>query len=91
MEQAARAANLPDFAQRTPETLSAFMAALEQIDRRLAARGEQLLLAFDEFEAIDLKIDEAAFPVDLLRTVRQSIQSHRRSFGCSPAPMSWRN
>jgi hypothetical protein len=44
---------------------------LEKADRRL-------ILALDEFENIDSKIGEGVFSADLLATIRESIQSHRR-------------
>jgi hypothetical protein len=51
---------------------------LTDTDQALAAREQRLLLAIDEFEKIDAKIGEGVFPTDLLSTVRESIQSHRR-------------
>ena len=46
-------------------------AALEREDRRL-------ILAFDEFEQLDVKIGEGVFNLDLLATIRESVQMHRR-------------
>jgi hypothetical protein len=45
--------------------------ALEREDRRL-------VLAFDEFEQFDLKMGDRTFNQDLLSTIRESIQMHRR-------------
>jgi hypothetical protein len=45
---------------------------------RLKAEGRRLLLALDEYENIDVKIGEKAFPEDLLAAVRESIQQHRQ-------------
>jgi hypothetical protein len=51
---------------------------LTDANRALATGEQRLLLAIDEFEKIDAKIGEGVFPTDLLSTVRESIQSHRR-------------
>ncbi|MBI4663586.1 MAG: ATP-binding protein [Verrucomicrobia bacterium] len=51
--------------------LDACEAGLEREDRRL-------LLAVDEFEAIDRTIGEGQMTEDLLAALRESIQSHRR-------------
>lgn len=53
------------------ERLSCANAELKKADRRL-------ILAIDEFENIDAKIGEGVFSPDLLATIRESIQSHRR-------------
>ncbi len=41
------------------------------------ANLRRLLVAIDEYEYIDRKIGEGVFPVELLATIRESIQSHR--------------
>jgi hypothetical protein len=51
--------------------LDATNKALESDDRRL-------ILTFDEFEQFDVKIGEGAFNLDLLSTIRESVQNHRR-------------
>jgi hypothetical protein len=51
---------------------------LTNANRALESGERRLLLAIDEFEKIDAKIGEGVFPTDLLSTVRESIQSHRR-------------
>jgi hypothetical protein len=51
---------------------------LTNANRALATAEQRVLLAIDEFEKIDTKIGEGVFPTDLLSTVRESIQSHRR-------------
>ncbi len=66
------------FAWVVVESAQALMTILEEVDRQLTKQGRRLLLAFDEFETIDLKVGERVFPEDLLRTIRQSIQSHRQ-------------
>jgi hypothetical protein len=53
------------------ESLTSANSSLEKADRRL-------ILAIDEFENIDAKIGEGVFSSDLLATIRESIQSHRR-------------
>ena len=55
--------------------LFAFLAAA---DRRLAAEQRRLLIALDEYETLDVKIGEKVFPLELLDTLRESIQSQRR-------------
>jgi energy-coupling factor transporter ATP-binding protein EcfA2 len=44
----------------------------------LAGNDQRLLLAIDEYENIDKKIGEKVFSADLLATIRESIQGHRR-------------
>ncbi|MGH9841253.1 MAG: AAA family ATPase [Blastocatellia bacterium] len=44
----------------------------------LEKENGRLLLAIDEYEMIDKKISERIFRLDLLDTIRESIQSHRR-------------
>jgi hypothetical protein len=61
-----------------PATLSEFYNLLKQCNQRLASKKERLLIAIDEYENIDWKIGERVFDEDLLATLRESIQSHRR-------------
>jgi len=58
--------------------LSGFFRLLTACDERLASEGKRLLLAVDEYETIDRKIGEGVFAADLLDTIRESIQTHRR-------------
>lgn len=58
--------------------LTGFFQTLQTVNDRLEAGDKRLLLAVDEYEAIDKKIAEGVFPLDLLDTIRESIQSHRR-------------
>jgi len=51
---------------------------LTNCNTRLDAEGARLLLALDEYEMIDVKIGEGIFPENLLATIRESIQTHRR-------------
>ncbi|MBI1924512.1 hypothetical protein HYR99_09705 [Candidatus Poribacteria bacterium] len=51
---------------------------LTDCNARLDAKGERLILALDEYEMIDIKIGEGIFPENLLTTIRESIQTHRR-------------
>ena len=51
---------------------------LNQTNEQLHKEGKRLLLAIDEYENIDHKIGEEVFPVDLLATIRESIQEHRQ-------------
>jgi hypothetical protein len=58
--------------------LTGFFQYLTIVNDRLEAGDKRLLLAVDEYETIDQKIGEGVFPLDLLDTIRESIQSHRR-------------
>jgi hypothetical protein len=63
---------------QTPTDLAGFFAWLDEVDRRLDREGHRLLLALDEYEQMDEKIGQGVFSEDLLKTLRESIQSHRR-------------
>lgn len=58
--------------------LTGFFQTLKTINDHLEADDKRLLLAVDEYETIDKKIGEGVFPLELLDTIRESIQSHRR-------------
>lgn len=58
--------------------LTGFFQTLQTVNDRLEAGDKRLLLAVDEYETIDQKIGAGVFPLDLLDTIRESIQSHRR-------------
>ncbi len=60
-----------------PETLPDLFEALGGIDIRLGENGRKMLLACDEYEAIDAKIGEGVFKLDLLATIRECVQEHR--------------
>lgn len=51
---------------------------LSEYDEWLEKADKRILLELDEYENIDQKIGEKIFPEDLLATIRESIQSHRR-------------
>jgi hypothetical protein len=73
--------NAAGLAKRSPSDDPPLVRLFDQLtdaDRLLASGKQRLLLAIDEFEKIDAKIGEGVFPADLLSTVRESIQSHRR-------------
>ena len=61
-----------------PTDLSSFFRFLTVCNSELEAKGKRLLLAVDEYETIDAKIGEGIFPLGLLDTLRESIQTHRR-------------
>ena len=46
-------------------------------DHFLRNEDKRLLIAFDEYENIDMKIGQGVFSEDLLATIRESIQVHR--------------
>ncbi|MFN8000801.1 MAG: hypothetical protein U0X75_07275 [Acidobacteriota bacterium] len=65
-------------AEAPPTDLPGFFSFLTACNDKLAADGKRLLLAVDEYETIDAKIGAGVFPRDLLDTIRESIQTHRR-------------
>lgn len=58
--------------------LGDFFRLLVQVDRALEAKKERLIIAIDEYEVIGEKIRNRAIDIDLLATIRASIQSHPR-------------
>jgi hypothetical protein len=62
----------------TPMDLISLFRFLSQCNHQLEEENKWLLLAIDEYEAFDMKIGERIFSLDLLATMRESIQSHRR-------------
>lgn len=58
--------------------LPSLMATLAKVNARLDREGKRLLITLDEYENIDAKIGEGVFTLDLLHTLRESIQTHRR-------------
>lgn len=71
---------IPGFkpSSKTPEDLPEFFTFLSEWNTYLEKEDKRILLEIDEYENIDLKIGETVFPEDLLTTIRESIQSHRR-------------
>jgi hypothetical protein len=61
-----------------PDDLPGLFRFLTTVNDKLAAEQKRLLLAVDEYEALDAKIGAGVFPHDLLDTLRESIQTHRR-------------
>lgn len=61
-----------------PADLKGFFTYLSGANGWLEQNDKRLLLAVDEYEKIDVKIGQRVFPEDLLATLRESIQSHRR-------------
>ena len=53
-------------------------SSLEEANDKLEAADRRLLLSIDEYENLDRKIGEGVFPEDLLATLRESSQTHRR-------------
>ncbi len=58
--------------------LSYLFCILEAANCKLHNADQRLLFSIDEYEYIDRKIGEGVFPRDLLATLRESIQTHRR-------------
>jgi hypothetical protein len=67
-----------DVAANSVSDLRSLFGFLKAFNERLEADDKRLLLAVDEYEMIDKKIGEGVFPADLLDTIRESIQTHRR-------------
>ncbi len=63
---------------QTPQDLPGLFNYLSECNTWLEKEEKRILLEIDEYENIDLKIGEKVFPQDLLATIRESIQSHRR-------------
>jgi hypothetical protein len=61
-----------------PDDLPGLFGFLTTVNKKLATEQKRLLLAVDEYEALDAKIGAGVFPHDLLDTLRESIQTHRR-------------
>jgi hypothetical protein len=62
----------------TDLTLTDMFDELARANAQLADQKRRLLLAVDEYETIDEKIGSRVFTLDLLATLRESIQAHRR-------------
>jgi hypothetical protein len=60
------------------DNLGGLFERLTSANSWLDDAGLRLILAIDEFENIDAKIGEGVFSLDLLATIRESVQSHRR-------------
>ncbi len=78
IDERLRSATKEDAAALKSEDLSGLFERLTHANSWLEAAGLRLILAIDEFENIDAKIGEGVFSTDLLATIRESIQSHRR-------------
>jgi hypothetical protein len=65
-----------------PDSLSTSLTDLFQIldeaNNLLESDDKRLILAFDEFEQFDSKIGAGVFNLDLLSSIRESVQTHRR-------------
>lgn len=61
-----------------PTDLPGFAGFLDQCNATLDTAGRRVLVALDEYEMLDEKLREGVFTKDLLATLRESIQSHRR-------------
>jgi hypothetical protein len=71
-------AALGDFGSSTGDDLDGLYKSLDHANDQLESTNGRLAVALDEFENIDQKIGEGVFPLDLLATLRESIQNHRR-------------
>ena len=58
-------------------SLSDLIDVLTDVNAKLEARSERLVIALDEYQFLDQKIGEGALTEDALRTFRTSIQEHR--------------
>lgn len=71
------ACGLPVPASSDDPPLVRLFDRLSSAHQALAQTEQRVLLAIDEFEKIDEKIRDRVFSIDLLATVRDSIQTHR--------------
>ena len=78
IDQELRAALNDGFATLESEDLGGLFERLTNANAKLENAERRLVLAIDEFENIDKKIGEEVFSSDLLTTIRESIQNHRR-------------
>ena len=67
----------PDNRQEST-SLTQFYQQLGKLNEQLQTADRRLLLGIDEYENIDKKIAEGVFSLDLLDTIRESIQNHRQ-------------
>jgi AAA ATPase domain len=67
-----------DECEEVPTTLAELFRLLAKANDALETENRRLILAFDEFEQFDRKIAQGVFNEDLLATIRESIQMHRR-------------
>jgi hypothetical protein len=58
--------------------LGGLFQLLDENNNDLEDEGKRMVLAFDEFEQFDLKMGDGTFTEDLLSTIRESVQIHRR-------------
>jgi hypothetical protein len=61
----------------TPRDLRGLSRLLSACDAALGQEGRRIILALDEYENIDRKIGDGTFSVDVLASVRDSIEAHR--------------
>ncbi len=59
------------------EDLPGLYRLLGECNEHLKAEKRRLLLSIDEYEVIDRKIKDQVLPMELLDTLRESIQNHR--------------
>jgi hypothetical protein len=58
--------------------LGGLFQALDENNANLENEDKRMILAFDEFEQFDVKMGDGTFTEDLLSTIRESVQMHRR-------------
>ena len=61
-----------------PVDLAGFLHFLHGCNAAMEPLGRRMVVALDEYEMLDEKLREGVFTKDLLATLRESIQSHRR-------------
>jgi hypothetical protein len=64
--------------EKGPTSLAETFQFLAKVNALLETEDRRLIFAFDEFEQFDVKIGEGAFNLDLLATIRESVQMHRQ-------------
>jgi len=58
-------------------SLTVMYSQMAALDLRLTTENRRMIVALDEYEIVDSKIASNTFTEDLLRTIRESVQTHR--------------
>jgi hypothetical protein len=69
---------IPDLPTAPPADLAGFEGLLASANEKLEKCNRRLLIGLDEYEYLDRKIGQGVLPEDLLSSLRESIQYHRR-------------
>jgi hypothetical protein len=70
------ASDIASSADILTQNLKQLWRLLETLNTRLGDAGRRLLIAFDEYENLDVKIGQEVFQKDFLEALRESVQRH---------------